>query len=93
MTLVVDRVNPSQPQLHALIIGVGGYTRLVDRSDPLPADLRGLGHLSSPPLAASKLARWLEGSYSSAAVPLGSIELLISDAAGAAQYRHSAIVV
>jgi hypothetical protein len=86
VTLVVDRVNPARPQLHALVVGVGAYPFLVPGNSHVPAELRSLEQLDSPPLVAEQLARWLEQGFTTSPVDVGSIDLLVSDQAGPVSY-------
>jgi hypothetical protein len=68
------------PRLHALIIGVGDYHHLGLNAAQPSKLLSGLAPLTATPLAAKRIARWLETEYDNAALPLGSIELLLSPA-------------
>ncbi|MFE3202593.1 caspase family protein [Embleya sp. NPDC059237] len=74
------------PAMHALIIGVGGYPYLPggERADPrhrLAFD--GMGQLTSPPRSALAFARRLiDGGTSIGNLPLGTVDLLMSCAAG-----------
>ncbi len=81
MAVVVER-DVEGPATHALIIGVGDYPHVgAGAAEPL---VRALGSLSSPPISAVALARFLAGEeFADARAPLGSIELL---ACGPADY-------
>jgi len=74
-------VSPdAAPRLHALVVGVGDYPHL-DVNATRPAQLlNGLQPLTTTPLAAKSIARWLEQEYHNDDCPLGSIELLLSPA-------------
>jgi hypothetical protein len=105
MTLVYDQVR-AEPQLHALIIGVGGYPFLANGSTPNPNAVQQLGllrQLGSPPISAAAIADWLTRADHPDRwrVPLGSVELLLSPptgqpaAAGAANIEaatHAAVM-
>ncbi|WP_051505833.1 caspase family protein [Mesorhizobium sp. WSM2561] len=67
---------------HILIIGVGRYRHLLGGAQPTHG-LPPLGQLTSPPISARALANWFIASkLSDASAPLGSVELLLSDATG-----------
>lgn len=68
----------NQPRLHALVIGVGDYTHLNGGAGPLAHDPLGLKQVTTPPITAAKVAKWLLESYASPGCPLGSLEVLIS---------------
>lgn len=84
MTLVLGTVqHVGGPQAHVLIIGVGRYPYLSGGSEPTTPGLPLLGQLKSPPVSARKIADWFtSGTYLNPAVPLGSVEMLLSDANG-----------
>jgi hypothetical protein len=71
-----------QPRLHALVIGVARYPHLLGGTGPLARDPLGLSQVTTPEPTARAITRWLTGSYSNDACPLGSVELLLSSAAG-----------
>lgn len=76
-----EKVVTSEPRLHAFIIGVGDYHHL-GLGVPKPANfLNGLAPLTTTPLAARRVARWLETEYNNPDAGLGSIELLLSPTA------------
>ena len=92
MSLVLDHIDASVPQLHALIIGVGAYPALLPGSPNapnVPPDFGALEQLSSPPLVANALAHWLEDKYTNSHTALGSTDLLVSDPTGPMQYRSA----
>lgn len=65
------------PCLHAFVIGVGDYPCLgAGRDRSLPA----LQALSSTPISALAITRWLEQDYHNPHCPLGTIELVLSPA-------------
>jgi hypothetical protein len=70
-------------KLHALVIGVGVYDHLGLGVAKPATVVSGLAPLSTTPLSAARIARWLESEYINPACPLGSIELLLSDPAPA----------
>ena len=73
----------TQAQTHALVIGVGAYPHLPggDKEDSEPSvKTLGLGQLTSPPLSATAVTNWLLAKHQNPAVPLGSVELLLSPA-------------
>jgi hypothetical protein len=86
MTLVFGQSQPvNQPQTHLLVVGVGRYLHL-GGAKPTP-NLPPLGQLASPPVSARAFADWFTGGATAAAAkhhnpdaPLGSVELLLSDA-------------
>ncbi|MEU2073523.1 caspase family protein [Streptomyces sp. NPDC013489] len=69
---------------HALVIGVGAYAHLQGGRSPTdhPGAL-GMRQLSSPPLSARGFASWMIGGYHDRTRPLGSLALLLSEAAPA----------
>ena len=77
MTLVVSR-NQSNPQTHALVIGVNAYPHLIGGIGPRIHSTMGLGQLTSPVLSAHRFATWLENDYYNPDAPLASVELLLS---------------
>jgi len=83
MTTVLDETQPGQPYTHALIIGVGAYSHLPGGSkyDTAPARLDfGLRQLTSPPISARYFADWLIRSFRNDDAPLGTVEMLLSEA-------------
>ena len=88
MSLVYDNVDLTQPQTHALVIGVGDYQYLMSGVKKKPnAVTLGLGQLTSPPVSAKKFADWLIANLRvDSANPLGSVELLISPSPGKHQW-------
>ncbi|MFD9335449.1 caspase family protein [Streptomyces sp. NPDC060028] len=76
--------NAGPASTHALVIGIGAYTHL--NGGPSPTDhpgAVGMRQLSSPPLSARKFATWMIGEYHDTGRPLGSLALLLSEAAPA----------
>jgi hypothetical protein len=82
------RANPNRPYTHALVIGVGLYGHLpgeagqsgppgdeVTRSDLM------LKQLSSLPVSARAFVKWLVEQFKNDLAPLGTLELLVSEAA------------
>jgi hypothetical protein len=68
----------ADPAVHVLAIGVGHYPHLLD-GDGAPAEKSlGLGQLDSPPLSAKAFVEWFLKRQGNCAVPLGTIEALIS---------------
>jgi hypothetical protein len=79
-----------QPRLHALVVGVGDYPHLRDGKGKRADNPMGLSQVSTPPVTAVKITKWLIGSSSKererrddhhfecADCPLGSVEVLIS---------------
>ncbi|MBT2510546.1 caspase family protein [Streptomyces sp. ISL-98] len=73
-----ESVGP--PCTHALVIGVGKYPHLAGGEAPA-ANPDGMKQLSSPPLSARAFATWLLDEYDNPQKPLGSLALLLSEAA------------
>lgn len=73
-----NAVQTGSPRLHALIVGVGDYDHLGLGAANPAAFLNGLAPLTTTPLAAKRIARWLEHDYNNPQCPLGSIELMLS---------------
>ena len=80
MTLVYDDIQSNKAQAHLLVIGVGKYPHLLngEHFDPHVRHLD-LGQLTSPPVSARAFARWWCESYNNPDVPLGSVELFLSE--------------
>jgi hypothetical protein len=76
-----QRSDATQPQTHALVIGVGDYPHLrggrLFASSPALTTL-GLGQLTSSVVSAKTFANWLIANYNNGNAPLGSVELLVS---------------
>lgn len=70
----------SGPATRALVIGVGHYSSLPGGGGYQLKDPEGLQQLQSPPISAREFAGWLISSYQSDKRPLGSVQLLISEA-------------
>jgi hypothetical protein len=70
------------PATHAIVIGVGHYLHLPGgKGKTKYPDPGGMRQLKSPPQSARAVARWLLESYRNPDKPLGSLSLLLSDAA------------
>lgn len=84
MTLVYEKQgHDAGPHTHVLIIGVGRYQHLIGGAGPINITQPPLGQLQSPPLSARALADWFTGGgHNNPAAPLGTVELLLSDASG-----------
>lgn len=80
-------VDSGNPATHAIVIGVGDYPHLVEGTGPLTQKNGGLGQLSSPPVSALTFAKWLLDEFNNPHIPLASLSLLTSDAAGQ-QFCH-----
>jgi hypothetical protein len=79
MTLLLDK--SSKPGTHAIVIGIGRYPWLVGgKGKPRFAENDGMTQLTSPPASARAFATWLLETYDNPAVPLASVDLLLSDA-------------
>lgn len=74
--------NAGPASTHALVIGVGAYAHLSGGESPTkhPGAV-GMRQLSSPPLSARKFATWMIREYHDTGRPLGSLALLLSEAA------------
>ncbi|MDY0917613.1 caspase family protein [Pseudomonas viridiflava] len=73
------RIDASEgPGTHVLILGVGDYPYLKDGSAQGRAAHRNMGQLSSPPVSALEMLRWVDSSLSNPQAPLKSIEVLVS---------------
>lgn len=83
MTLIVGQErHEGPPKTHAFIVGVGRYPHLSGGGRETPG-LPPLAQLTSPPISARALANWLIGTpLKHDAAPLGSVEMLLSDAGG-----------
>lgn len=68
------------PGTHVFIIGVGDYPHLKDGSGKQSAPHRGMGQLTSPPVSAMEILRWVDSTLNNPDAPLKSIEVLISQA-------------
>jgi caspase domain-containing protein len=73
-----DAAIEAGPRLHALIVGVGDYDHIGLNAQHPANFLSGLAPLTTTPLAAKRLARWLATDYVNDGCRLGSIELLLS---------------
>ena len=73
----------SEPQTHALIIGVGGYPHIADGAHPnsdVTTQFGELKQITSAPRTAARLAEWMVGHAANWDAPLGSVDLLLSPA-------------
>ena len=66
------------PGTHVFIIGVGNYPYLKDGSGRTSPDHREMGQLTSPPVSAMAMLRWVDTRLYNPDAPLKSIEVLIS---------------
>lgn len=80
--------NTEGPGTHVFIIGVGNYPHLKDGSGRLSTGHREMGQLTSPPISAMEVLRWIDTTLHNPEAPLKSIEVLISQA-GDAQFIDS----
>ena len=71
-------IDGESPRLHAFIIGVGDYPHLVAGTGHPAVSNFGLQQLTTTTITAKRIAQWLREEYVNPAVPLGSIELLLS---------------
>lgn len=76
------------PGTHVFIIGVGDYPHLKDGSGTLSVNHRGMGQITSPPVSAMEMLRWVDSTLNNPDAPLKSIEVLISQV-GQAQFTDS----
>lgn len=83
MTIVVEDTGDG-PALHAFLIGVGAYRHLPGGSGPATVKQPRLKQLPTPPLSVTAMLDWLRTGYRNAAVPLGSVEVLVSAPGGGA---------
>jgi hypothetical protein len=70
------------PATHAIVIGVGAYAHLAGGRGVLSRHHDGMGQLTSPPVSARRLARWLIEQLDDPAKPLASVSLLVSERTG-----------
>ncbi|MFF9428634.1 hypothetical protein [Streptomyces sp. NPDC014746] len=81
MTTLLDR-GTSQPAMHALVIGVGGYPHCGPAA-PSGSLAAGVGDLSTAQPTAEAMASWLlETQQDDRVLPLGSLEVLITPSDG-----------
>lgn len=79
MTLLTRRGRSGhEPEVHALVIGVGDYSHLEGGNRRKFVHTGGMGQLDSPPLSAAKFCRWLMNDMRPQARVLGSVEVLCS---------------
>lgn len=78
------RLNTTEgPGTHVFIIGVGEYPHLKDGSGAVSAGHRGMGQLTSPPVSAMEMLRWVDTTLYNPEAPLKSIEVLVSQVGNA----------
>jgi Caspase domain len=80
VTTIHEQPAGDGPQTHALIIGVGKYKHLPGGEGPVLKKTFGLKQLTTPPLSATALANWMVSNLNNPAVPLGSVEMVLSPA-------------
>ena len=73
-------IDLTAPRLHAFIVGVGEYPHLMGGAGNAAAVSFGLQQLTTTIITAKRIASWLATEYNNPAIPLGSIELLLSPA-------------
>ena len=85
MTLVyIAPVAPASALAHVLVIGAGHYPNsTISRNARNWSDQVGVNSVTSPPESARAFAGWFLTRFHNPAVPLGSVELLISEEGGA----------
>ncbi|MGL5396613.1 hypothetical protein [Aeromonas veronii] len=76
------------PGTHVFIIGVGDYPHFKDGSGKQSVNHRGMGQITSPPVSAMEMLRWVDSTLNNPDAPLKSIEVLVSQV-GQAQYADS----
>ncbi len=82
-------IDSGRPATHAIVIGVGGYPYLNGGDGGMLTDLHGgLGQLSSPPVSARAITRWLLDKFHNPDRPLRSISLLVSDQDAGVDFTH-----
>lgn len=70
------------PRLHVIVVGVGDYPHLRGGNDTRTHILSGLRQLTTTPATARRIARWFAEEHRNPECELGSVEVLLSDAAG-----------
>lgn len=79
MTLLThQRQFGHQPEVHALVIGVGDYRHLEGGNRRKLVPTGGMGQLDSPPISAAKFCRWLINDMRPQGRVLGSVDVLCS---------------
>jgi len=73
-------IDPMKAQIHAFIIGVGDYPHLSGGSGHAAVANFGLQQLTTTRITAEEIATWLISNRSSLALPLGTVEVLMSPA-------------
>ena len=76
----IPEIDQPRPRLHVFIIGVGDYPHLVGGAGHPAVSSFGLQQLTTTVITAKRIAEWFLTKYRNPAVPLGSIELLLSPA-------------
>jgi len=77
--IVYEKPIPG-PATHAFIVGVGNYPHLVGGNGTRYDQHGGMRQLSSPPISALAMAKWLVSSYKHPDKPLASLSMLSSSA-------------
>jgi hypothetical protein len=77
---LVHETRVRGPATHAILIGVGAYPHLLGGKKELTPDHENMGQLTSPPVSAHELAKWLLKSFHHPEKPLATISLLVSQA-------------
>jgi hypothetical protein len=78
-TTIWDQTQPGRPQTHVLILGVGVYPHLPGGRGKSTRLHMKLGQLTSPPESARAFADWVLSEFNNGEVPLGSVQMLLSD--------------
>jgi hypothetical protein len=84
MASIYEALDPRRPGTHALVIGVGHYHHLPAGGRACYDEAVGLTQLTSPPASARAFAEFMQRDYTNPDKPLRSLELLVSEPAGAA---------
>ncbi len=69
-----------EPATHAVVIGIGNYPHLIGGSGHRTDSHDGMKQLSSPPVSARAFADWLLSEFKNPEHPLGTVQLLVSEA-------------
>lgn len=73
------RLDESEgPGTHVFVVGVGAYPHLQGGTGKLTGQPLGMGQLTSPPVSAMEVLKWIDGQLKNPQAPLKSIEVLIS---------------
>jgi Caspase domain len=76
---LVHRAAVDGAATHALVLGVGNYPHLLGGSAALSPDHDGMGQLTSPPVSAREVAKWLVEHLTDPTKPLATVALLLSE--------------